>query len=157
MRKRIVDLAQQEAPSPDQEWLNLDRLAEVEISSEDDAYPIEGALLPEGSSGWRAAAPGKQTIRLLFPEPQRLRRIWLSFEETRVARTQEYALSWSDDGGQSFRELVRQQWNFSPEGATGEREDHEVELEGVTALELDIIPDISGGDAIASLARLRLA
>jgi hypothetical protein len=30
-------------------------------------------------------------------------------------------------------------------------------LTGVTVIELSIIPDISGGDALASLAQLRLA
>jgi hypothetical protein len=157
MRKRIIAPGQQETASPDQDWLNLEGLAEVEITSEDAAHPIESALLPGGGSGWRAAGPGKQTIRLLFAYPQRLRRIRLDFVETRTERTQEYVLRWSADGGQSFREVVRQQWNFSPQGATRETEDHHVELPAVTVLELSIIPDTSGGDACASLAHLRLA
>jgi hypothetical protein len=158
MRKRIITPVQQETASPDLEWLNMQRLAEVEITSEDAAHPIESALLPVRASGWRAAGPGKQTIRLLFDYPQRLQRIWLNFvEETRTERTQEYVLRWSPDGGQSFREIVRQQWNFSPQGATSETEDLHVELPAVTVLELSIIPDISGGNAFASLAQLRLA
>ena len=157
MRKRIITPVQQETASSDLAWLNLERLAEVEITSEDAAHPIESALLPVRASGWRAAGPGKQTIRLLFDDPQRLQRIWLNFVETRTERTQEYVLRWSPDGGQSFREIVRQQWNFSPQGATGETEDHHVELPAVTVLELSIIPDTSGGNAFASLAQLRLA
>ncbi len=157
MRKRIITPVQQETASPDLEWLNMQRLAEVEITSEDAAHPIESALLPVRASGWRAAGPGKQTIRLLFDYPQRLQRIWLNFVETRTERTQEYVLRWSPDGGQSFREIVRQQWNFSPQGATSETEDLHVELPAVTVLELSIIPDISGGNAFASLAQLRLA
>ena len=157
MRKRIITPVQQETASPDLEWLNMEGLAEVEITSEDAAHPIESALLPGRASGWRAAGPGKQTIRLLFDYPQRLRRIWLNFVETRTERTQEYVLRWSPDGGQSFREIVRQQWNFSPQGATSETEDLHVELPAVTVLELSIIPDISGGNAFASLAQLRLA
>lgn len=157
MRKRIITSVQQETLSPDQNWLNLEGLAEVEITSEDASYPIESALLPGRDSGWRAAGPGKQTIRLLFSAPQSLRQIWLTFVETRIERTQEYVLRWSPDGGQSFQEIVRQQWNFSPQAATGETEDHRVELSAVTVLELTIIPDISGGDAVASLAQLRLA
>jgi hypothetical protein len=51
----------------------------------------------------------------------------------------------------------RQQWNFSPQGTTGETEDHQVELSAVTVLELSIIPDIRGGNAFASLAQMRLA
>jgi len=66
-------------------------------------------------------------------------------------------LRWSPDSGQSFREIVRQQWNFSPQGATSETEDHHVELPAVTVLELSIIPDTGGGNAFASLAQLRLA
>lgn len=157
MRKRIITPVQQETASLDQDWLNIEGLAEVEITSEDAAHPIESALLPGLASGWRAAGPGKQTIRLLFANPQRLRRIWLNFVESHTERTQECVLRWSPDGGQSFREIIRQQWNFSPQGATSETEDLHVELPAVTVLELIIIPDISGGNAFASLAHLRLA
>lgn len=157
MRKTIVTPAQKESATADQDWLNVEGLAEVEITSEDAAHPIESALVPGGAPGWRAAGPGKQTIRLVFTAPQRLRRIKLVFEETRAERTQEYDLRWSADGGKSFREIVRQQWNFSPQGATRQTEDHRVELSGVTALELNIVPDKSGGNALASLAQLRVA
>ena len=157
MRKRIIAPVQQETGSPAQDWLDVGDLAEVEITSEDAAHPIESALLPGRASGWRAAGPGQQTIRLLFAHPQRLRRIWLDFVEPLTERTQEYVLRWSADGGQSFREILRQQWNFSPQGATCEIEDHHVELPVVTVLELSIVPDTSGGNALASLAQLRLA
>lgn len=157
MRKRIIEPVQQEPAPTDQEWLNVDEIAEVEITSEDPAHPIESALLPGRDSGWRAAKSGKQTIRLLFTQPQRLRRIWLHFVELSTERMQEYVLRWSGDSGQTFREIVRQQWNFSPQGATSETEDHQVELPGVTVLELTIIPDTSRGNAVASLAQLRLA
>jgi len=157
MRKRIIAPGQKEITSLGQDWLSLEGLAEVEITSEDAAHPIESALLSGSVSGWRAAGPGKQTIRLLFARPQPLRRIWLNFIETHAERMQEYVLRWSPDGGRSFREIVRQQWNFSPQGATCETEDHHVELQGVTVLELSIIPDTSGENAIASLAQLRLA
>ena len=66
-------------------------------------------------------------------------------------------LRWSPDGGQSYREIVRQQYNFSPPGVTREFEDYTVDLAGVTALELRIVPDIGGGDARASVAQLRIA
>ncbi len=155
MRKRVIGQIEK-GSEPSGDWLNVEELADVEITSEDVAYPIEAALVPGGTSGWRAAGPGKQTIRLLFTNPQPLRRIWLNFLETCTGRTQEYVLRWSSDGGQSFREIVRQQWNFSPDGATCQTEDHHVELSAVTVLELSIIPDTSGGPALASLAQLRL-
>ena len=158
MRKRIITSVQQQAALPEQEWLDMEALAEVEITSEDTAHPIESALLPgQTPGGWRAAEPGAQKIRLLFTHPQQIRRIWLNFVEAHTERTQEYVFRWSADGGESFLEIVRQQWNFNPQGATSETEDLHVDLPAVTVLELDIIPDISGGDAVASLAKLRLA
>lgn len=157
MRKRIIDPIQRNTAADVQEWLDLDRLAEVEVTSEDAAYPIESALLPGRNSGWRAGRPGEQTIRLLFAHPQRIRRIALSFVESGCDRTQEYVLRWSPDGGKTFRDIVRQQWNFSQHGATSEIEDHRVDLQAVTALELRIIPDKSGGNALASLGHMRIA
>lgn len=157
MRKRIITPAHQETELPDLEWLDVEGLAQVEITSEDVAHPIEFALLPDQVSGWRAAEPGKQTIRLIFDQPQTLKRIWLQFVDNDTERTQEFVLRWSSDGGQSFREIVRQQWSYSPQGASSETEELHVELTGVTVIELSIIPDISGGDALASLTQLRLA
>ncbi len=157
MRKRIIPSVQKDLPPPSEDWLDLDRLAQVEMTSEDEAHPIESALVPGLSSGWRATEPGEQTIRLLFTHPQRLRRIWIEFVEPVTERTQEFVLRWSQDGGQSFREILRQQWNFSLQGTTREIEDHLVDLSGVTVLELSIIPDISGGNAHASMTQLRLA
>lgn len=157
MRKRVIADARDATAAATGDWLKLEDLTEVEISSEDAVHPIESALLPGEGGGWRAAAPGKQTIRLLFPQPQALRRIWLSFFEPSVPRTQEYVLRWSADGGQSFREIVRQQWNFSPDGANRQAEDHRVELAAVNVLELIITPDIGNGNAVASLAELRIA
>jgi hypothetical protein len=95
-------------------------------------------------------------VRLVFDKPQKLRRIWLKFEETEIMRTQEFVLRWSPDGGRSFREIVRQQWNFSPPETERETEDYAVELSDVTALEVNIVPDKSGGEARASLECLRL-
>jgi hypothetical protein len=158
MRKRIINPAQQESLHPDQKWLNMDELAEVEISSEDAAHPVESALLLSGAgTGWRAAAPGKQTIRLVFTLPQRIQRIWLKFVETQAARTQEFVLRWSADGGQSYQEIVRQQWNFSSGDSSTEMEDYHVDLPGVVVLELMVIPEIGGGEAIASLTQMRIA
>ena len=156
MRKRIIPPVEHRTVSVE-EWLDVEELSDVEITSEDATHPIESALLPGRGSGWRAGEPGKQTIRLFFAHPRRVRRIWLNFIEPVTERTQEYVLRWSPDGGESFREIVRQQWNFSPQGATSETEDHHVELPAVTVLELSIIPDVSRENAFASLAQLRIA
>ena len=157
MRKRILASTLQAAPSLEQGWLDLEKAASVEITSEDNAFPIESALLPGEKQGWRAAEPGIQMIRLVFEEPQRLRRIALVFEETEIKRTQEFCLRWSRDRGHSFQEIVRQQWNFSSPDATRETEDYAVDLSGVTLLDLIIVPEIGANQARASLLSLRLA
>src|SRR5436190_23324225 len=100
---------------------------------------------------------GSQTIRLVFDQPQRLKCISLVFEEKETARTQEFVLRWSPDGGSSVKEVVRQQWNFSPPESIREVEEYRVDLAGVTVLELAINPDIAGGPARASLQNLCLS
>lgn len=156
MRKRIIGSAQHRDELVDH-WLPLAELVDIEVTSESAAHPIELALLPGSTSGWRAQTSGEQTIRLLFKQKTSLRRIALKFVERDIERTQEYVIRWSPDEGRSFREIVRQQWNFSPSGAIEETEDHRVALAAVTVLELRIIPDKSGGPAVASLEQLRIA
>ena len=157
MRKRPITPIPQDAPSRDEGWLDLDSAALVEVTSEEKDYPVEAALISTATRGWRAADSGTQTIRLIFDEPQRLTRIALVFEETETERTQEFVLRWSPDGGRSFREIVRQQWNFSPPSSIREDEEYRIEISDVTVLELVIVPDISRGAARASLLRLRVA
>jgi hypothetical protein len=157
MRKRQISPIPPSAVPSGQAWLDVDRTAFVEVTSEENGYPIESALLGVEVWGWRAANSGTQTIRLIFDEPQKFRRIRLVFEESENTRTQEFVLRWSPDAGHSFREVVRQQWNFSSPDAIRETEDYAVELSDVTVLELIIVPDQSGGPARASLASLRLA
>jgi hypothetical protein len=156
MRKHLIAPIPQSAPALNEGWLDLDGAAVVEVTSEDKEHPVESALVPGETRGWRAAASGTQTVRLIFDEPQRLTRIALAFEETETERTQEFVLRWSGDGGRSFREVVRQPWNFSPPNTNREVEEYQFDLSGVTVLELVIVPDISRGSAHASLKSLRL-
>jgi hypothetical protein len=156
MKKRIITAAA--APdSADPGWLELGAVAEVEITSESATHPIERALLRDESGGWRASAPGEQIIRLNFVEPRRIKRVHLVIEELERERTQQFVLRATAADGGPWRELVRQQFNFSPGGATREQEDYRIDLSAVAALELTIVPDISGGDAVASLQQLRVA
>jgi hypothetical protein len=157
MRKRIIEHPRHAASVPAGAWLDLEQLAQVEMTSEQADHPIESALVPGTGPGWRAAHPGEQTIRFLFDKPLTLGRIYLLFREDERARTQEFVLRWSADGGRTCREILRQQFTFSPPETTREEEDYAVNLDGVTALELAIAPNISGGDARASLAQLRIA
>jgi hypothetical protein len=157
MRKRVFTPTTLGIRPYDEGWLDLDRAASVEVTSEEREYGVDSALVSGETQGWRAASPGTQTIRLLFDQPQRLRRIWLVFEETETERTQEFVLRWSPDGGRSFQEIVRQQWNFSPPNTVREVEEYRVEISDATVLELVIVPDISRGACRASLKSLRLS
>lgn len=156
MRKRILGQAGADPPS-DAGWLDLDAVAEVEVTSEDPSHPIELALRPGAGTGWRAGEAGSQTIRLRFDPPLRLWRVRLAFEEREAARTQEFVLRWSSARDGAYREVVRQQYNFSPPATTLEVEDYSVELDGVGSLELEIVPDVGGGESRASLREWRLA
>lgn len=157
MRKRGITSGSEAVADLTGPWLDLERSAQVEITSENAEHPIESALLPDHGSGWRAAQPGKQTIRLIFDQSLSLGRILLRFDENEQARTQEFVLRWLPEGQQSNREIVRQQYTFSPPATNQETEDYSVKLNGVIALELEIVPDISGGGAYASLTQMRLA
>jgi hypothetical protein len=158
VRKQVINKGPKGPSPPEPDWLDMEPVTQVEVTSEEAAHPVESALIPGSGPGWRAEEPGEQTIRLLFDVPQRIRRVRLVFDEQAgPGRTQEFVLSWSPGGEQHYREVVRQQYNFSPPGVTSEVEDYAVDLDGVAALELAIIPDISGGPARASLTQLRLA
>lgn len=157
MRKRLITPTPETVRSRSEGWLDIERAAIVEITSEDKDYPVESAFASGAALGWRAAEPGPQTIRLVFDQPQRLRSISLVFEENEIARTQEFVLRCSSDGGGAAKEIVRQQWNFSPPESIRETEEYRVELSSIITVELIINPDISGGIARASVKNFRLS
>jgi hypothetical protein len=157
MRKSLINPASQEVKPSQSHWIDVENLARVELSSEDPAHPIESALSTSAGPGWLAAQPGAQTIRISFDTPVQLRQIYLEFIEKGVSRTQEFVLRWSPDQGQTFREIVRQQYNFNPPETSNEKEEYRVDLSGVTVLELNIDPAQGRSDVRASLARLLLA
>jgi hypothetical protein len=158
MRKRKVDFPLASAHGDSEEsWLDLQQIATIEVTSENPDFPIESAFSSEQSVGWRASQPGEQLIRIVFDHPISLHRIQLHFRELEVERTQEFALRWLSTNGGVAKEIVRQQWNFSPAGSTSEIEDYQVNLENVSALELVIKPDLTRREAPATLALWRLA
>jgi len=154
MRKRIIGQEMPTTEETEHNWLDLRAIAQAELTSEDVAHPFDAALNP-GGGGWRAAEVGEQTLCLLFDAPQQLTHIRLIFEESERERTQQFLLRWCADG--QCHDIARQQYNFSSPDSTLEIEDFKVNLHNVTSLELSITPDISGGDARASLAEWRIA
>ena len=157
MRKRVLGSTLLPSDAADgHEWLKLQDLAEVEVTSEADGYPIETVFNFGAGPGWRAASPGKQRIRLVFDQPQSIQRMRLQFHEPEVTRTQEFTVRWSGGQKEPLKEVVRQQWNFSHDGSTSESEDYVVDLKAVSILELTIDPDRGAGEALAKLADWRL-
>ena len=157
MRKKILESnSGQPRRESDHVWLNLDQIATVEVTSEDPNFPIESAFSSNGGPGWRASQQGEQQIRIIFDEPVSLHRIQLRFHEAESERTQEFTLRWSSAGGLP-KEIVRQQWNFSPAASTIEFEDYTIDLNAVSVLELAIRPDLGRREAVASLAACRLS
>jgi hypothetical protein len=158
MRKRIVSQTPTHHPSNSPgRWLDLEQIATVEVTSEDPAFPVESVFHASNGPGWRASGKGEQRIRIIFDSPISIQRIRLRFVEAEVERTQEFTISYSGGAGGPPREILRQRWNFSPAGSTSEVEDLRVDLDGVSALELAINPDVARGDAPATLAEWRIA
>ena len=158
MRKRIVRPHHaKQGRQPDKGWLDLEHIATVEVTSEDPSFPIENALGSNDGPGWRASEGGEQQIRIIFDKPVSIHRIGLRFDEADYERTQEFILRWSSESSVSATEIVRQQWNFSPTGATTEIEQYVVDLDAVSVLELAIRPDLRRPEAVASLATLQLS
>jgi hypothetical protein len=160
MRKEIVGqkaVAGETQTAP--EWLDLTSIARVQLTSEDPAFPIENALTTNptlNQLGWRATSPGPQTVTILFDVPQRIRRVVVHFVERNMERSQEFLLRYSS-AKETDREIVRQQWGFSPNGSAEEVEDYAVELDSVTKLELVIDPDRGRRNSVATLSALRIA
>jgi hypothetical protein len=159
MRKSIVSPSAVAATPISELWRDLERIARVEISSEDEQFPIEHALGKKGTTGWRAAETGPQLIRLHFDEPQSIKRLRLHFVDKGAERSQEFAVF--AGSGSELKEIVRQQWSFSPHGSTEEIEDYTVNLSGISTLEVRIDPDRSHdpkmSQTYASLQSLKLA
>src|SRR5260370_28529431 len=106
MRKSILDpVTIHPEQRSEQEWLELEQMAQVEVTSEDPNFPIESALASRKGPGWRAAEKGKQIIRMIFDKPRPLHRIRLEFSETEIERTQGFTLQWSAESGGPFRDI----------------------------------------------------
>lgn len=156
MRKRIVGAGEGTVETSEQGWMKLEDVATVEVTSEEPDFPIESVFSLTGGSGWRAAQPGEQQIRIVFDAPVSLQEMQLRFDEPTCERMQEFTLRWLSARGGPAKEIVRQQWNFSPAGSTMELEQYTADLVGVSAVELYINPDVGRGKAVASLTSWRV-
>jgi hypothetical protein len=156
LRKQI--LTDRSAPLASQPGeLDIAARATVLVTSETAEHPIDHVFDTQrgpGGTRWVAAAPGEQVLILAFDTAQTIRGVRLEVEELEVSRTHELELSVSSDGGQTYRELRRQEYTFSPPGTTFEREAWSVTAEGVTHLRLRITPDKGSKPCRATLTSL---
>src|SRR4051794_12286997 len=158
LRKQIIR-APESAPFPTPDEIDIAAVATVLVSSEAAEHPVDHAFdghRGPGGSRWVAGEPGEQTLILAFDAPQAIRRVALEVEEAEVARTQELQLAVSTDGGRTYREVLRQEYNFSPPGTTFEREDWALNSETVTHLRFVIRPDKGGKPCRATITSLNL-
>jgi hypothetical protein len=134
--------------------------ATVTVSSEAEVHPVSQIFDEHrgpGGTQWIAGEPGEQQLVIAFHQPVTIRRITLEIEEREVPRTQEMQVSISSDGGATYREIRRQEFTFSPDGATWECEDWAVAELHVTHLKLFIRPDKGRQDVFAKVTSLVLA
>jgi hypothetical protein len=158
LRKQILGPATQK-PADAARGLDIESLARVLVSSEEHDHPVDFAFDGRGGPGatrWIAAETGEQTLIVAFDQPHAVRAIRLEVEEPDVARTQELQVALSTDGGETYREIVRQEYTFSPPGTTLEQERWSVETAGVTHLRVVIRPDKGSAACRATVTTLAI-
>ena len=159
LRKQVIPRGPVEPASFGGE-IPVAEVATVQVSSEQASHPIDNVFdnrRGPGGSRWIADGAGEQTLILVFDSPQTIRTVSLEVEEPSVSRTQELTATVSSDGGRTYRELVRQEFTFSPPSTSFEREVWSVTAEGVTHLRIDIKPDKGGRVGQATLTSLSVA
>src|SRR5947209_746729 len=158
LRKQVLRGGPTDADARQRE-IDVAAVATVIVTSEEAEHPIDHVFDSRrgpGGSRWAAGEPGEQEVVLAFDTPQSLSHISLEVEERGVERRQELWLEVSCDGGRTYREVLRQEYNFSPPGTTFEREDWAVRAEGVTRLRVRIKPDMAGKPCRATLTSLAI-
>ena len=106
---------------------------------------------------WSADCPGEQMIEIRFHHRIPVRRLRVVSSEVEESRTQEMTIWVSLRGGEQHREVLRQRFKFSPNGATEEIEECALQLEDVSRIQLRIVPRIDGQPAVARVSELRVA
>jgi hypothetical protein len=159
LRKELIQ-KRSATSGPFEGELPIASVATVQVTSEQADHPIDHVFDDRrgpGGSRWIAEEPGQQTVILVFDSPQTIRRVGVEVEELGVQRTQALSVSMSSDGGRTYRELVRQEFTFSPPRTSFEREDWSVTAEAVTHLRFEIKPDKGGRVGRATLTSLSVA
>lgn len=161
LRKRLIDGSITRYPRDlgFTDELDLRTCAEVQFSSEDPLHPVEHLFDGQsgaGASRWVAGRRDhEETILLVFDAPVDISRCLFEAEERDVARTQQVTAEYLHVNGDAYRQCFIQEFNFSPDGATCQRELIDLGLRGVRRFRLTVLADKSG-KGVASLTALRL-
>lgn len=132
------------------QWLELDAVADVTIVA-------GGRRVARVPGLWSADSPGEQMIEIRFHHRTPVRRLRVVSSERNESRTQEMTIWISLRGGEQHRELLRQQFSFSPNGVTEKVEEYALQLEDVSSIQLRIVPSINGRPAVARVSELHVA
>jgi hypothetical protein len=136
---------------------DIPALATVFVTSEAPGHPVDYLFDASGGPGgtrWMAGADGEQTVVLAFDAPQTIRAIGIEAEEPSATRTNVLVISLSGDGGRTYQERIRQEFNFSQPGTTFEREEWAVPAERITHVRVVIQPDKGHAPHRATLTSL---
>lgn len=154
LRKRINPSATEAAIPAPANTIDIIRNAEVVATSESENHPldniVDGSTGP-GSSQWVAGTSGTQILIFKFDTPQNIAGIVYEIEEKEVARTQEICFEVSTDSGAHYREVLRHEYNFSPDGTSFQREELKLHLPQTTDLKMTIKADKGNLDCRAKL------
>ena len=158
LRKRLI--GEQSLMSPEGPGeIDIASHAILAYSSEDPNHPLEHLIdrhSGRGGTRWASARPdATERIVLEFDHSQRISRLVYEVEECWQERTQEVRVEVSSDHGRSYRQVLVQEYTFSPQGAIFQHEELRLELPAVTHLSLTIVPNKSGS-GVATLTALRL-
>ena len=119
--------------------------ATIAYSSEHPAHPVEHML--DGCSGpgatrWVSARPDTvEHIVIEFDRPQAISRLAYEVEEEMRERTQQGRAVVSEDSGRTYRQILAQDYTFSPRGATYPREEQSFTRVQATHLRFTIVPN----------------
>jgi hypothetical protein len=156
LRKQILSNPSA-AGAPRADVKDIPALATVFVTSEAPGHPVDYLFDASGGPGgtrWMAGADGEQTLVLAFDAPQTIRAIGIEAEEPSATRTNVLVISLSGDGGRTYQERIRQEFNFSQPGTTFEREEWAVPAERITHVRVVIQPDKGHAPHRATLTSL---
>ena len=133
--------------------------AVLAYTSDDPNHPIDNLIdghYGRQSTFWAAAKPDTmERIVVEFDRPQSVSWMVYEVEDCACARTQQVSVDVSSDGGRTYRQMLVQEYTFSPAGATFQREVQRLNLPPISHLRLTIVPDKHGSGS-AKLNSLRL-